>query len=233
MGQAAAANDMGLRKGSLGYVRFVATGEIPEEFERIYTEGLNGHAFREVDPYTDEDETAGWVRGDDPLMAEFEEHELVLPGAIILLRLRIDTLRVPAALLRAHVDHEVKRILKEQDRAKLTRAERQQVTADVKKDLRRRSLPKMQLVDATWNLGTGEVRVLSTSKKSLGHFVDRFEKSFALVLQPLGQRNTLLLRGVDEQLVDQLCMLDPVLFHLPPNTAGAIPGAESIEEAVR
>lgn len=212
---------MGLRKGSLGYVRFVATGEIPDAFEELYADGLAGHAFHEVDPSSEEDETAGWVTLHDPLLTEFSADSLVRPGAIILLRLRIDTLRVPPLVLKAHVAHEIRRRLKEEQRPKMTRAETQQVQRDVKKQLRRRSLAKMQLVEATWNLGTGEVRVLSTSRKAVGYFVDRFEKSFALVLQPLGPRNLLLLRGVSEDDADKLAMADHAMFHLPQGAATA------------
>ena len=61
----------------------------------------------------------------------------------------------------------------------LSRRELDLLKLEVKKKLRLRSLPRMQLVEAAWQVQTGEVRLFSTSKTVATLFVDRFEKTFA------------------------------------------------------
>jgi|GEM_PF-6306533 len=215
---------MGLSKGSIGYIRLVAMGDIPEQFEEPYTDALLENQFRDLDAQSDEEVVHGWVRLDDPLSTQFKTHELVQTGPVIPLCLRIDTLKVPAATLRAHVKHREKKKLAEFGRPKLTRAEKEQIRTDVRRNLRSLSLPKMQLAEAIWNLGTGELRLISTSKSTVGFFIERFEKTFGLNLNELGPRGLLWMRGFTDDELARLGGVEPERFHLhvnPPRSVRA------------
>ncbi len=205
---------MALLGGPMSYLRFVALGELPEEFESTWAKALGDDAFEDIDPGGDAQRSFGWVAFDDALSGQFEAAGLIGRGGIILLRMRVDTLRVPAATLKAHVEHAIAELLETRDGARLSRAERAMVTLDVRKQLRRRSLPKMQLIEANWNIGTGELRVLTTSKTVAALFVDLFERTFSLTLRIVGPKTVLWLRGVEDEEIEALEALEPAALHL-------------------
>lgn len=226
---------MGLAKGGIGYVRLLVKGVIPEDFEEVYGEALQGHAFLAIDPSSEQQEAVGWVRWDDALDTEFPNGPDVLSDDIVLLRMRVDTLKVPTVTLKAHVEHRIRHLRQQQGRGKLTRAERQQVTSEVKRGLRHDSLPKMGLTEAQWTMSTGEVRLFGTSKRTLALFIDLFEKTFALKLDGMGPRNLLMMRGMDDDDLERLEHTEPDQLHLhvnqPPSMAEA-PSEPAQPEAV-
>lgn len=205
---------MGLLTGGVNYIRFRAIGDVPDALGEVYADALAGHAFREIDPYGEEERSLGWVRFDDPFVSEWAAHEIDGEDGRVVLRLRLDTLKVPEVMLKAYTVAVERDRLRAAGREKLTRAEKDQVKSEVRKDLRRRSLAKMALYDIVWNLGSGEVRLFATSKTVAGLFVEAFEKTFALKLQQLSPAVVLWMRGMVDEELDQLAMLEPERFHL-------------------
>ena len=41
---------MALANGPMSYLRFVALGDLPEEFESVWAHALTDHAFEDIDP---------------------------------------------------------------------------------------------------------------------------------------------------------------------------------------
>lgn len=206
---------MGLLNGSASYCRFVTIGELPEEeLEQRWVDALEANAFREIQPHSEEEMSAGWVRFDDPFESEWNPAEVVSADGVILLRMRIDTLKIPAVTFKAYLAAAEKARLKKLQREKFTRAEKDQIKAEVKKDLRVRSLAKMQLIEAAWNMGTGELRLFSTSKTVAGTFVELFEKTFSLSLRPVGPITLLWLRGMSDEDLEKLELVESERFHL-------------------
>lgn len=206
---------MGIVNGSVSYLRFVV-GPVPEGFEEPYCDMLAQHQFNEIDPRSDLEESVGWVRFDDAFSGEVDPRDLVSTSGHVLLRLRIDKLKVPAITLKAHIDKASRERAKELDRDKLTKRELEPLKLEIKKLLRMRSLPRMQLVEVVWNIGSGELRLMSTSKAVATVFVDKFEKTFAQSLQPVGLLTILSLRGLSDTDRDALSLLEPERFHLTP-----------------
>lgn len=205
---------MGILHGSLSYQRFVALGELPEDPETAWCPALSDRGFIEIDPTGDIEESCGWVRFDDAFESSWAPGELIEPGGIVLLRMRVDTLKIPAATLKAHTARAERLRCKALGVDKLTRNERDLVKAEMRKELRRRSLPRMQLVECAWNLSTGEMRLGATGRRLAGLFVDVFEKTFALSLRVVGPQTVLWLRGLDEAQLDALGSVEPERFHL-------------------
>lgn len=206
---------MGLLNGSASYCRFIALGEMVEEnFEQSWVEALEANGFREIQPHSEEEVSAGWVRFDDAFETSWEPHELVGAGDVVLLRMRIDTLRIPALTLKAHLISTQKSRLKQLQRDKFTKSEKDQIKLEVKKELRVRSLAKMQLIEAAWNISSGELRLFSTSRTVASTFVEVFEKTFSLQLQWVGPAKLLWLRGMSEEDLERLEMIDSERFHL-------------------
>ena len=205
---------MAILNGTLSYARFVALGDLPEAPQEDWCAALSGRGFMEIDPTGDLEESCGWVRFDDAFETDYDPARLIGPGGVVLLRMRVDTLKIPAAALKAHAGR-AERLRREALAVdKLTRSERDLVRAEMRKQLRRRSLPRMQLVECAWNLGTGELRLAATGRRLAGLFVDLFEKTFALSLRVVGPQTVLWLRGLDQDELDALGALQPERFHL-------------------
>ncbi len=205
---------MGILTGNVGYLRFVVIGELPDELGEAYADALQGHAFAEIDPAGDEERAVGWVRFDDPFASEWAPAELGAADGRVLLRLRVDGLKVPGLMLKAYQQVAERNRLRQAGRDKLTRAEKDQIKLEVKKDLRGRSLPRMALHDVVWNLSSGEVRLFATSKAVAGLFVEIFEKTFAVQLRMLSPLTVLWNRGVSDEDLEKLAATEPERFHL-------------------
>ncbi len=204
---------MGIVAGTVSYLRFVSA-DLPDGFEVRFCDALNNHAFHEIDAHSDVELQRGWVRFDDAFEANFEPPTLVDSGGHMLFRLRIDTLRIPNTTLKAWTTREDRERCVKLNRDKLSKKERDQLKLEVKKKLRLRSLPKMQLVEVDWNVSTGEVRLAATSKAVAGQFIDAFEKTFEIKLDPVGLLKVLWLRGLKDDEIDALALLEPERFHL-------------------
>lgn len=204
---------MGIVAGTVSYLRFVSS-DLPETFEVRFCDALNSHAFREIDAHSDVEIQRGWVRFDDAFEANFEPPTLVDNGGHMLFRLRIDTLRIPNTTLKAWTTREERERCAKLNREKLSKKERDQLKLEVKKKLRLRSLPKMQLVEVDWNVSTAEVRLAATSKAVAAQFIDAFEKTFEIKLDPVGLLKVLWLRGLKDEELDALARLEPERFHL-------------------
>lgn len=204
---------MGIVSGAVSYLRFVAN-PVPDGFEEPYCDMLAQHAFNEIDPRSELEESVGWVQADDAFMAEFDPRTLVTSSGHVMLRLRVDKLKIPAGTLKAYVDKAARETAVKAGRDKLNKRETDALKLEVKKSLRVRSLPRMTLLEVIWNVQTGEVRLMSTSKSVAAVFVDKFEKTFAQALQPVGLLTILWLRGMSEADRDSLALLEPERFHL-------------------
>ena len=204
---------MGIVAGTVSYLRFISA-ELPDQFEVRFCDALNSHAFHEIDAHSDVEIQRGWVRFDDAFEANFEPPTLIDSAGHMLFRLRIDTLRIPNTTLKAWSTREERERCIKLGRDKLSKKERDQLKLEVKKKLRLRSLPKMQLVEVDWNVSTGEVRLAATSKAIAVQFIDAFEKTFELKLDPVGLLRLLSLRGLKEDEIDGLARLEPERFHL-------------------
>lgn len=204
---------MGLLSGAVSYLRFVAN-PVQEGFEEPYCDMLAQHAFHEIDPRSELEESVGWVQADDAFAAEFDPRTLVSSSGHIVLRLRVDKLKIPAGTLKAYVDKAARETAVKAGRDKLNKRETDALKLEIKKQLRVRSLPRMTLLEVVWSVATGEVRLMSTSRAVAAVFIDKFEKTFAQALQPVGLQTILWLRGMGEAERDSLGLLEPERFHL-------------------
>lgn len=188
---------MGLLKGKANYLRFLLStttddGTLepmlpPDNFEEPFCDLIAQHGFRDIDPHGDQDEAVGWVRIDDAFSAEHDPRTLVNNDGYLLLRLRIDKLKVPAITLKAYVEQAEREAAIAQGKDQLSNVERKQIAAEQKKKLRLRSLPGMQLIEVAWQVQTGEVRLFSISNTVAAVFVGLFEKTFSRPnLMPIG-----------------------------------------------
>jgi len=100
---------MSLLQGTLSLRRFLVLGPVPTEEDVL--QGLRQDAFR---PFEDglEEERLGWCDWRNLLIAP-PERDWVTQERFAVFGLRLDTRRVPAALLKAHVDLRLQNLQKE------------------------------------------------------------------------------------------------------------------------
>jgi len=205
---------MSLLQGTLSLRRFLVLGPIPAEKDLL--DGLDQDRFR---PFEDgvEEERFGWCDWRNPLITPPDEN-WVTQERFAMLGLRIDTRRVPAALLKAHVDLRLQKLMKEKDLAFVGKEARISLQDEVKEELLKKVLPTPKVVEVAWDLKGGVVWTTASTSKTQGALTGLFMKSFGCELQPLAP---LLLAGrlAPHMSVEALMALDPLNLELE-ETAG-------------
>lgn len=202
---------MSLLQGTLSLRRFLVLGPIPAEEDLL--EGLRQDQFR---PFADgmEEERAGWCDWRNPLITPPEE-TWVSQERFAIFGLRMDTRKVPATLLKAHVDLRLQKLMKEKDLAFIGKEARISLQDEVKVELLKKVLPTPKVVEVAWDLKGGVLWTTASSSKTQSALTELFMKSFGCELQPLAP---LLLAGrlAPHLPVEALMGLDPLDLELEP-----------------
>jgi recombination associated protein RdgC len=205
---------VGAFDGSLSFTRFEVAGTPPRGFRDKYLEAVKLRAFAPLDPEREDVESAGWCVCGRVLDLAFD-HDALFYGAELALGLRVDRWRVPAAVLRAHLETEAKQLLQKKGQDKLGKTQRTELKQRVLTRLRKRSLPSMRLTDLVWNLDTGVLRFWSHSPRSIETLRELFELSFGLELV---QDSPWVLseRVLATSRLDALARVTPTIIGKPP-----------------
>ncbi|MGA2082743.1 MAG: recombination-associated protein RdgC [Holophaga sp.] len=205
---------MSLLQGTLSLRRFLVLGPVPTEEDVL--QGLRQDAFR---PFEDglEEERLGWCDWRNLLIAP-PERDWVTQERFAVFGLRLDTRRVPAALLKAHVDLRLQNLQKEKDLAFIGKEARISLQDEVKAELLRKVLPAPRVAEVAWDLKGGMLWTTASSNQVQSALVGLFIKSFGCELQPLAP---LLLAGrlLPHIPVEALMALEPFDLNLEPETA--------------
>ena len=172
---------MSLLKGSLSVRRFLVLGPVPNE--AALQAGLEQDQFR---PFQDglEEERLGWCDWRNPMICPPEE-AWVMQERFGVFGLRIDTRRVPAAILKARVELRLQDIMKEKDLAFIGKEARQGVQEEIKAELLRKVMPSPRVFECAWDLKGGILWTTAASAKAQGALIGLFMKSFGVELQPM------------------------------------------------
>lgn len=174
---------MGAFKGSLSYKIFHVQGEIQDDWKERYIERIQANAFTPLTPEHEDGISEGWVPIDRPLQLEFDLYS-VLFDHFINLGFRQDRYSIPKALLKAHVAEAEREYMRENDKTELSKFERDDIKAMVELELREQQLPKMRIIDVSWDLRSGRVRFWSQANKLCETFQGYFEDTFGLKVLP-------------------------------------------------
>lgn len=200
---------MSLLQGTLSLRRFLVLGPVPAEEDLL--EGLQQDQFR---PFEDgmEEERLGWCDWRNPLITPPED-AWVSQERFAIFGLRMDTRRVPATLLKAHVDLRLHRLMKEKDLAFIGKEARISLQDDVKVELLKKVLPTPKVIEVAWDLKGGILWTTASTTRTQGALTGLFMKSFGCELQPLAP---LLLAGrlAPHLPVEALMALDPLDLEL-------------------
>jgi recombination associated protein RdgC len=170
---------MGALKGSVTVRRYVVKGKPPSDKGRL-VKGVRAHVVLPIDPASDVERVHGWAQAEDPEVLDLSSDNIFVGGAMVL-ALRVDTLRPPAAV--------VKRLVAEKLRAlgrKPGRKDKQEAKDLVVKSLRARAFPTMRAYDVVWQMDESRLFFFAHSKGPNELLIDLFSKSFGVELVACG-----------------------------------------------
>lgn len=203
---------MSLLQGTLSLRRFLVLGPVPSEADLL--EGLRQDAFRPFEDGTEE-ERLGWCDWRNLLITP-PEGEWVVQERFAIFGLRVDTRKVPGALLKAMVELRLQNLQKEKDLAFIGKEARISLQDEVKAELLMKVLPTPRTAEVAWDLKGGMLWTTASSSTMQSALTGLFIKSFGCELQPLAP---LLLAGrlLPHVSVEALVGLEP--FDLTLETA--------------
>lgn len=202
---------MGVFSGSLTYRLFFVQDELPDNWQNLFVERVNLNAFEELQPDDDEDESIGWVPIEQPLETDFDLPDM-LYEKFINLGLRRDRYALPKALRDAHIAQAEREFKLKNDKDKLSKYEREDIEHMVLRRLREKTLPKMRVIDASWNVRSGRVRFWSHANKLGELFRELFEETFQMKLMPASPYVNAVEADLASHRVETLQNIDPTEF---------------------
>ena len=177
---------MAFLKSSSSFTRFCITEPVPQALWSEIADRLKQYAFRDIDETSDE-RSLGWVSFEDMLDTEWRDappHK----GAYLAFSLRLDTRRVPPAVLRKHTGLALKAEEarnREQGKKYIARERKKEIREQVELKLRVRTLPIPAEFNVIWNTVDNMVFFASTQGKMIEAFQEHFTKTFNLDLDQL------------------------------------------------
>ncbi|QAT86232.1 Recombination-associated protein RdgC [Corallococcus coralloides] len=190
---------MPVLRGAVTFSRFRTepAKDAPSDVKRWMTKGLKSHAFEPIDRRSEEERAAGFVELENPESSEFATGNLFY-GEYALFSFRIDTLKVPASMMKSELDKWAAAFGKENGRPP-ARAEKNKQRAELKQLLRQRAVPRTSTLDVTWNLKTHTVQVWAASRKTVDEICVALEGALAVKVIGITPASMAQRAGIDEK----------------------------------
>jgi hypothetical protein len=203
---------MSFLKSITSFTRFRITEPVPQQLWGEITDRLKQLAFRDIDETSDE-RSLGWTSFEDMLDTWWYDSP-PQKGAYIAFSLRLDTRRVPPAVLKKHTAialkaEEAKN--REQGKKYVSRERKKELCENVELKLRTKFLPIPAEFNVVWNTQDNTVFFASTQPKMIEAFQERFSQTFNLDLDQLTPYG-LAAKILDEEGLAKLDHLEPTQF---------------------
>jgi recombination associated protein RdgC len=202
---------MGAFQGNLTYKTFFVQGELPEDWKTLYLNNIRKLEFKPLTPDAEAEEVVGWVSIERPLQTDFHLNNVVF-NSFINLGFRKDRWTIPSDLLKAHLEEAEGEYKIQNEKKHLSRFERDDLKKRVKKLLKERSIPKMKVIDMSWDIERKRVRFWSQSGTVCELFEEFFEETFDLTLQPASPYIHGLQFELSEDELESLATVEPSNF---------------------
>ncbi len=177
---------MSFLKSSCTFTRFRVTDPVPASLWPTIGDKLRQFAFKDIDDIPEE-RSWGWVSFEDMLDASWHAAPPE-KGAYIAFSLRLDTRRIPPAVMRKHhalalKAEEVRN--REQGKKYISRERKKELKEQVQLKLMGRMLPIPSEFNVVWSMQDNVVYVASAQNKLLELFQTHFTQTFDLHLEQL------------------------------------------------
>ncbi len=172
---------MGILSNTVNICQFQVLGDLPKEDFFTWAAGcLNGRGFSPIDN-SSEEISVGWVLLDDRGESRFDlarsmafqrDHYLVFS-------LRRDQRKLPAALVRSHMDRAQEEFLTAHPGLRrVPRQKKEELTDAVRSALLSRTLPVPSFYDVVWDTRNHRITFTSLSPKVIDIFEQAFRETF-------------------------------------------------------
>jgi recombination associated protein RdgC len=169
------------RRGPLTLTRLFVKGSPPKDLRQRYLQAVRLRAFVPLKAEEEHVEASGWCVMERPFDLEFDAGK-IFEDQYLVLGLRVDRFRVPAAIVRAELATEEQRLLSKSGKNRVSRNERLELRDKIVLRLRKKFPPSTRCLDVVWDLDGGTVLFFSHSRRTLADFAALFEKTFGLAL---------------------------------------------------
>ena len=204
---------MGFAGASCTFTRYRVLEQPSAELWTQVPALLKRHAFQDIDALHGELRSFGWTSFEDMLDIAWAAAPPE-KGAYLTFALRLETRRVPPAVLKKHhalALREEKRRQAEQGKQFISRERKKELKEQVQMRLMRHFLPIPAIFDVIWATDAGLVYFASTQRKILDMFEEYFIKCFELPLEQLTPYG-LAAMSLSEHELNRLDTLEPTNF---------------------
>ncbi|WP_305042210.1 recombination-associated protein RdgC [Geoalkalibacter sp.] len=215
---------MGILANTVSFRQYQVLGDMPAGDPGEWAAALLAkHAFVPIDSGSEE-VSSGWVSLDDPQDATFAERRDFLRPPNLVFTLRRDQRRVPAAVLRRHLQQAEENFLAAHPGLqRVPKDKREELRETVKGALLARTLPTPSLFDAVWDLDRGLLTFTGTSTAIADIFEGLFRQTFEglrlVALHPFARARAVLPAKLHPLLEEQnRATTDAVLEQIQENT---------------
>jgi len=177
---------MSFLNNACSFTRFKIMDQIPLELWGQLNDKLKQYAFKDIDN-TSEEQSFGWVCFDDMLDAQWETAPPE-KGAYITFSLRLDTRRIPPAVIKKQLTLALRADLakvKEQGMTYLNRERKKEIKEQVILHLRTKFLPIPAEFNVIWESTNNTIWFASTQGKMIDLFTNYFIQTFDLHIEQL------------------------------------------------
>ena len=177
---------MSFLKTSTSFTRFRITDPAPTSIWTEVTDRLRKNSFRDIDELPEE-RSVGWTSFEDMLDMTFAVNP-VEKGQYIVFCLRLDTRRVPPAVIKKHLAVALRKEEaqnREMGKKFVSRERKKELKEQVMLRLKMRFLPIPAEFQVIWNTAESTVYFASTQQKMLDTFEELFVRTFELHIAPM------------------------------------------------
>ena len=177
---------MGFANNTCSFTRFRIVDPVPAELWTSIEDKLKQFAFMDIDELP-EMQSKGWVCFEDMLDTRWRTAP-PQKGAYIVFSLRLDTRRIPAAVVKKHLTialKEEKARISEQGKTFIARERKKEIKEQVMLRLRARFLPIPAEFNVLWATDRNEIWFASTQNSMIDLFMELFLQTFELRLEQI------------------------------------------------
>lgn len=177
---------MSFLKSSTSFTRYKITDQVPSSLWGEFLDKLRQFSFKDIDEIPEE-RSFGWTAFEDMLDTLWNVNPAE-KGQYVAFALRLDTRRVPPAVIKKHLAIALKQEdAKNRELGKkfVSRERKKELKEQVMLRLKMRFLPIPAEFQVVWNTSSSMVYFASTQSKMLDMFEELFIRTFELHLTPM------------------------------------------------
>lgn len=174
---------MAFLSATLTFTRYRAEGKTGESFWNRTLEKVDSMLFREESSGIEE-VNCGWCSAHDPYSETITLNDISFED-FMLLGIRIEQRKVPAAVLKKFCSLEEKKVMAEKDMQRLPSRLRKEIRERVHFELLARAIPVPRIVELLWEVSSGDVLLFSCQDKNREIAEELFYRTFDIRLQPI------------------------------------------------